>query len=110
MIAEACGWSLFSSFDDGSRFYDSPENGDVTLLARWPDADGLNKLPDYFGNLNACHEMEKILTDAQFEEYHYMLYEIEPFARPMGKRRNASSATATQRAEAFGRTLNLWSE
>lgn len=65
---------------------------------------------DPLQDLNAMHEAEKVLTDAQFEDYHYQLYELAPFGRPMTKRRNSTSATAAQRAEAFLKTLNLWKQ
>jgi hypothetical protein len=52
---------------------------------------------DYFNDLNACHEMEKAMTYEQRYQYakHFIDFEIV-------------FATATQRAEAFGLTLNLW--
>lgn len=58
--------------------------------------------PDYFSDLNACHEMEKTLRN-QFttieESYWRNLAHVQP---------HPIYATASQRAEAFGKTMNLW--
>ena len=80
-IAEACGWF----FMDDSWHY---PNGAKALV-----------LPDYLNDLNAMHEAEKVLTYEQFDEYHVQL--AMKMVRPF-------HAAASQRAEAFLRTLNLW--
>ncbi len=60
--------------------------------------------PDYFGSLDACHEMEGVLTLHQLPVYEAILRDIslnEGIASPI-------RATAQQRCEAFGKALNLW--
>ncbi len=62
-------------------------------------------LPDYLNDLNAMHEAEKVLTDAQRKQYAELLLPM------MGEPEwsyNDVFATAAKRAEAFLRTLNLW--
>ena len=61
-------------------------------------------IPNYFNDLNACHEMEKRLTYDQYVRNTETLDLLigGPAYRP------ATYATAAQRAEAFGLTLNLW--
>jgi hypothetical protein len=78
------------------------------------------KVPDYLADLNAMHEAEKVLTADQQVEYVERLecairsnaYECVDYwaqsnlcARDLNFR-----ATATQRAEAFLRTSNLWKD
>lgn len=69
---------------------------------------GRHQIPDYFTDLNACHEMEKVLvgdlvklhndpvTYRRWQEYKSLLNQ------------NIHS-TADQRAEAFGVVFGLWS-
>lgn len=59
-------------------------------------------IPNYFSDLNACHEMEEDLTLEQRVEYSNNL------ARICGTEKEKIYATASQRAEAFGLTLKLW--
>lgn len=100
-IAKACGWKIWASYDDGSIFYDSPENySGGNILARYPDLDGSNKLPDYLNDLNAMHEAEKKLTTDELWDYCDLLDGLN----------GGHIATAAQRAEAFLRTLNLWTD
>jgi hypothetical protein len=67
-------------------------------------------LPAYFNDLNAVHELEKVLTDKQWLEYREELRTVS-----LGPIRLVSQwckadihATATQRSEAIGKTLGLW--
>jgi hypothetical protein len=71
---------------------------------------GFEEIPDYFNDLNAVHELEKVLTDEQWLEYREELR-----TAILGGIRLVSQwckadlhATAAQRAEALGLTLNLW--
>jgi len=57
--------------------------------------------PRYFSDLNAMHEAEGILTLSEEQLYFETLHETA--GNTMFYR-----ATAAQRAEAFGKTLNLW--
>ena len=75
-------------------------------------------LPDYLNDLDAMHEAEKVLTEAQRKSYAANLYKVvfqvgQYEAETFVDIRFAfilSQATATQRAEAFLRTLGLWEE
>jgi hypothetical protein len=63
----------------------------------------LDPLPDYFNDLNAVHELEKVLgPKGQWE-----LYEKE-VVKLTGGWGQAMHATAAQRAEVIGLTLSLW--
>ncbi len=60
------------------------------------------EVPHYYSDLNAMHEAEKTLTDNQISPFLMILsQEVEGVDW-------AFRATASQRAEAFLRTLNLW--
>ena len=87
-IAEACGWK--------------------------PDKRGLGWLsphgyyspePDYLNDLNAMHDAEKLLVRLQWVSYLRRLQTLcdESVTWPI-------HATATQRAEAFLRTIGKWEE
>lgn len=94
-IAEACGWT---------DIHDDPMWG---WLGNPPDLQG-SKWPvlRYTECLNAMHEAEKVLnTDELFEKYYLALYDITQSTSwwPV-------CATASQRAEAFLRTLGKWKE
>jgi len=69
----------------------------------YPNSCGVYTVPDYFNDLNAVHELEKVLKgglrntyDARLgiiaEQEHCFIWET----------------TAAQRCEAFGLTLGLW--
>ena len=97
-IAEACGWRI--------------KRRDITGFNVWePDAklpaqlcNNLeNKIPNYLGDLNAMHEAEKTMGDAQlWVEYQSYLSDAMEHVGWL------YHATAAQRAEAFLKTLNLW--
>ena len=82
-IAEACGWkpNPFEMDMCGQVFPQSP--------------------PDYLKDLNAMHEAEKVLNPEQLSEYYIQL--ASAMFRPF-------RASASQRAEAFLRTLGKWKE
>lgn len=74
---------------------------------------GLNSIPNYLNDLNAMHEAELSLDWPQKEKFRSILankfhtLDDEGWALAHSK---AIHATAAQRAEAFLRTLNLWTE
>lgn len=104
-IAEACGW----------KNHDHPDCMAMTkewvTSDKWclrPDGELVfnHDRPDYFGDLNACHEMEQIdILDA--DKYRSKLEIVYGLATA---RYDFERATAAQRAEAFGLTLGLWKE
>ena len=78
-------------------------------------------LADYFNDLNAMHELEKVLTDKQARTYAYTLYDLangfqfdgdpwtpDIFEASMDGVAGMVRTTAAQRAEAIGLTLGLW--
>jgi len=95
-IAEACGWRI--------------KRRDITGFNVWEPGSKLpaqlsnnleSKIPNYTGDLNAMHEAEKVLINRNEQIYFENLHDVAgnlTFYR----------ATAAQRAEAFLKTLNLW--
>ncbi len=103
-IAEACGWTktLDSWFE--------PNGG---AWARWVDRHGAldqipdeQILPDYLHSLDAMHEAEKVLTEGQKMTFRRWLSNGATMFHEHAEK--VCHATAAQRAEAFLRTLNLW--
>ena len=99
-IAEACG------FTKGlTRLEDAFFDRSMSRVA----------LPEYLEDLNAMHEAEKVLTDEQIFPWWNNLSRIvgRDCKRPANcysKDLRPVMATAAQRAEAFLKTLNLWTE
>ena len=89
-IAEACGWSM----EDGVWVW-TADGIDCTYYELW----------DWANDLNAMHEAEKVLTDAQC--VFFRTYLREQFG-PHPASLYVWHATARQRAEAFLRTVGKW--
>ena len=85
-IAEACGWY----FMDDSWHYPNGANAITT--------------PDYLNDLNAMHDAEETLDYNQMNRYQNI--ELSRFVHT--ETTWICSATAAERAEAFLRTLDLW--
>jgi hypothetical protein len=94
-IAIVCGWKLVFQ-----GRYDKPE-------WEWesPIEDDESDPPNYHGDLNAMHEVEKGMENQQWWKFVYHLTDICGGGAALG-----ISATAAQRAEAFLRTLGQWEE
>jgi hypothetical protein len=98
-IAIACGWK-----HKGKTIYDweSPE-GDVGFSS-----------PNYHGDLNAMHEAEQLLTYDEWIEWLDHMGLILGLDETKGWDADSTlvlqRATATQRAEAFLRTIGQWEE
>jgi hypothetical protein len=98
-IAEACGWK---NVDAGSgrvwgvttRHKGTPSEFDVCV-----------DVPNYPFDLNAMHDAEKVLVSLQWVSYSRRLQTLcdESVTWPI-------HATASQRAEAFLRTIGKWKE
>ncbi len=110
-ISEACGWTRIEgdkSKHTRDRWIEPNDNRtyakDYAVLAK--------NLPDYLNDLNAMHEAEKVLTEDQCERYEAFLH--DPTVYPGDNAKPSADyifhASASQRAEAFLRTLNLWTE
>lgn len=95
-IAKACGWRLESFAKRGS---------DGGIHAKFPVYYFTHQLPDYFNDLNACHELEMSMTEEQRTEFREILSDMYEDECRLGL---AFHATAAHRAEAFGLTLKLW--
>ena len=93
-IAETCGW------------IDRPTCTDFLGNPLLP--------PDYCNDLNAMHEAEKMLTTKQKQRYATALSDALSDSAPTESCHTVWSdtihATASQRAEAFLRTLGKWEE
>lgn len=104
-ILKACGWTQLNF---GSltvwKHPETPKN--VNLGER--DIIQSSSLPNYLNDLNAMYEAEKVLNMPQFMDYISelsLLVSHNKTSSPCGR---TVTATAAQRAEAFLRTLNLW--
>lgn len=73
-------------------------------------------VPDYFNDLNACHEIEKWIYCSptnivgRYSSFDKHLHNIvaNDFANKIHWSLHVLHATAAQRCEAFGKALNLW--
>ncbi len=93
-IAEACP-NLFDCVDGGVTWSEAHPVRDCYPV-------------DPLNDLNAMHEAEKLLDEAQMGAYAGLVY--YSVARDNKERRYGIHATAAQRAEAFLRALNLWTD
>ncbi len=105
-IAEACGWKRLTGEPQDMLW---PCNSYVTgkdgIIMKKPGVTHRHGVspPDYFNDLNACHEMEEFISSSLRLRYTLNLTDItDDFFWSKAR------ATAAQRAEAFGLTLNLW--
>lgn len=84
---------------------------DVRMSWHWQHGDRLvhgndTLVPNYLTDLNAMYEAEKVLTHEQ--HHHIWVPALECICTR--DRSCMYSTSASQRAEAFLRTLNLWEE
>ncbi len=111
-IAKACGWTKRTLTEGESEYYGAVQSTEI-----WNDPDrdreddGFDP-PDYFQSLDAIHEAERLITDDQWPKFKQLI-EDATFQALQGmaskpKYFRPISATAAQRAEAFGLTLKLW--
>lgn len=100
-IAAACGWSTCTT----------PE-GIVYALHWFDPTEGCEIETTPLHDLNACHEMEKALSTRQQREYANRLHEPHMPAKRhyLHVDFGVLHTTASQRCEAFLRTLNLWKD
>lgn len=99
-IEEACGWKRIPAGKDSFGVnYDALANrGHETVLQ--------DKLPNYLNDLNAMHEAEKILNDDN--SLHGLVFYCNTLMNICKTHRACVTATASQRAEAFLRTIGKW--
>ena len=130
-IAEACGWTLHE-YGDGGFSIGWLAPGGVFRKSWWRTYFNDDELPDYTRSLDAMHEAEKVLdnhptdrplmsdgmscADARYIHQlvrivgaHLMTHEgLTTYSRL--EELKLIRATAAQRAEAFLKTLNLWTD
>ncbi len=104
-LAEAAGWTNISDWKAAGINGKHP-------VELWVDV-----IPDYFHDLNAVRELQEKLTKDQQFEFVYHLNNVlgfVPLNSPASYKEIVlfafANATATQRAEAIGLTLNLWED
>jgi hypothetical protein len=99
-IAKKCGWTRVGIDEEYSGYV--PNQG----------MPGLCRIPDYFNSLDAMYEAEKILSKYEQQNYAGWLEYgkdcyVQDFITNAGIFR-ISHKTAEQKAEAFGKTFDLW--
>ncbi len=107
-IAEACGWKLCR---DDNKTWRTPQQAgrNKELLGKEDGPWNFESAgpPDYLNDLNAMHEAEKVLKVEQHFTFQVELARvINTITYPLNFA--LLHSTAPQRAEAFLRTLNLW--
>lgn len=125
-IAEACGWRRRNPFVNACGGITQEWEKDGSLNEHHCRGHEIYELPDYLNDLNAMHEAEKVLADKTghlsvgclIRDYWLQLMQIlNPGVKMwengafLGSWANAikvGRATATQRSEAFLKTLGLW--
>jgi len=95
-ISEACGWTQHEAREATYWKF----NGD--FIGAGP--------PDYLNDLNAMHEAESLLTLDQMNRYTKELFKVMYVMPHDVGTAFLFIATATQRAEAFLKTLGLWKD
>jgi hypothetical protein len=84
---------------------------DKLLFGINPEKTGVWKVPNYFHDLNAVHELEKVLTEKEQRDYVFrLLLKLVDgsVTNDLNDHFIFIRATAAQRAEAIGLTLGLW--
>ena len=121
-IAQACGWSLRTVANywdcgiyrpDGSRSLVTYSDGDQDHNRTWADCVRDKHFPDYLNDLNEMHEAENNLEKMNKAEFAVQLCRVAGKDWPNGIGGGSFihiHATAAQRAEAFLKTLNLWTK
>lgn len=99
-IAEACGWTAKEDKDGFWRAVDASGNmtHELWMSERNVWSAGI---PDFLHDLNAMHEAEEKLDCNQWEVWHRIVGEWPT---------ELARLTASQRAEAFLRTIGKWKE
>lgn len=105
-IAEYLGWKELDFHSDGKHIIgDRPSFHKGKIVSYTVD----QYVPDYCGDLNEMHEAEELLSNEQLQTYFYVLRPVvESTAKP--GRGYVFTAKASQRAEAFVKTIEKWKE
>lgn len=92
-IAQACGWT----YDKHGHWMDATGQYGIRGLA-----------PDFLNDLNAMHEAENKIPNDKWLEFDRHVANTNPTEYQTSWVKRMYRATAAQRAEAFLRTLNLY--
>jgi hypothetical protein len=106
-IAEACGWKFdteFVWFPSGTRTERNMQTYDCAAM----EDILMNILPNYLNDLNAMHKAENTLP--QDNSLHGRVAYDNKLMRICGSHQACVSATATQRADAFLKTIGKFKE
>ncbi len=100
-IAEACGWTETEAWLNGRRCFEHADSN-----AGWD----FDSLPDYLNDLNAIHDAVKTIPQNLMPRYFACLCNIVSGALSLYGYSKATEATASQRCEAFLKTIDRWKE
>lgn len=105
-IAKACGFKP----NPANGWYQKRDNEILWFQCCPPDGKPWQHIPDYCNSLDAMHEAEKVLKGRKKSWYYdVMLPNIcKADRKEFLNIEKIASATASQRAEAFLKCLNLW--
>jgi hypothetical protein len=99
-MAEVAGWTEVTTTSIQEHRL---KTWSAVLVGRPPcSISNQDRVPNYLTDLNAVHEVEKILNEDQHRHYRFNLIEV------VGTESKFHRATARQRCEALLRTLNKW--
>jgi len=109
-IAEACGWKYLPKDSYGIQWVTPPKG--TPPKKHVPSAPfAPSDVPDYLNDLNAMHEVEKVLSlDDKLNFVMYLGGLCQNTDPRVGSWPNVAFATASQRAEAFLKTINKWED
>ena len=110
-IAQACGWKdcdINWLRKPALLLGSKPTFSDGKIISYLVD----QTIPDYLNDLNACHQMEKTLTQEQMIDYSRHVGKAVTIHLPASRAAwmdfKLINATAAQKSKAFLRTLDLW--
>jgi hypothetical protein len=115
-IAEACGWAQCIFVESIRLTKGFPPPGNPPAYGTYEN--GMAQIPNYLNDLNAMQKAEGYFTAAS-DQMCYALTLLNVIGLQVKSENDdlnvdycwhACTATATQRAEAFLKTLNLWKE
>jgi hypothetical protein len=121
-IAEACGTHqvVRIPFDHGVTTHITDTNGRIRTIRQIDDGPRNEAYPhdwiplaDYLNSLDAMHEAWLTISPYQKDRFESELHSVVIGLAEFNRNDDAgwiTNATATQRAEAFLKTLNLWKD
>jgi hypothetical protein len=108
-IAKVCGWT---AEQDSNGYWRAVHKSTGNAVELWLSEQNVWSvgIPDYLNDLNACHEMEKVLIDKGVNAWWaYVAFINRHNPTPFGSE-TAVNATAAQKSKAFLQTLGLLTE